>query len=148
MCITEKDITGFLEKWQQILQLRDWSIRVVVADRDWRKSGDIKIDQDNRNAALIINQRVEIQFLEEIVIHELLHLKLWGMDQMIEALLSSLYGSDEDDPRRVFAYGQFMSVLEVTTQDLTKALISATGEKREMYFLRVEKQVEKELGRG
>lgn len=144
--INEKDIATFLEKWQKILCLQDWAIRVVVVDTEWRKSGDIKIDQDNKNSALMINQQVEIQYLEEIVIHELLHLKLWGMDQMIEDLLSNLYGSDDNDPKRNFAYGQFMNVLEVTTQDLTKALITATGEEREMLSLRVEREIKNELG--
>jgi len=147
MNITDKEISAHLKNWQKILRLQDWEIRVVVADTDWRKSGDIKIDQDNKNAALMINQKVASQHLEEIVIHELLHLKLWGMDQMIENLLTSLYGSDENDPKRIFAYGQFMGVLEVTTQDLTKALISASGEERDMLFLRVEKQVKTELGK-
>lgn len=148
MKMIEKEITTILGKWQKILRLQDWAIRVVVADKDWRKSGDIKIDEDNKNAALLINQKVDIRYLEEIVIHELLHLKLWGMDQMIENLLSSLYGSDESDPKRKFAYGQFMGVLESTTQDLTKALLSATGEEREMYFNRVERQINEELGQG
>ena len=147
MKITKNDIKSFQEKWQKILRLQDWTIRVVLAEKDWRKSGDIKIDQDKKNAALMINQKVEIQYLEEIVIHELLHLKLWGMDQMIEDLLSSLYGSNENDPKRIFAYGQFMKVLEVTTQDLTKALISATGEERELLFLRVERQINRELSK-
>jgi len=142
---TGKEAAEYLDRWQKILRLQDWTIRIVEVSRNWRKSGDIKIDHDNRNAALMINQKVESQYIEEIVVHELLHLKLWGMDQMIEDLLLSLYGPDESDPKKVFAYGQFMEVLEVTTQDLTKALISATGDKREMLFARVERQVKEEL---
>ena len=147
MGISRKAINEFLEKWQDILRLRDWDIRVVVVDKDWCKSGDIKIDQTNKLAALMINQNLEYPYLEEVVIHELLHLKLWGMDQMIEDLLSSVYGSAEQDPKREFAYDQFMGVLETTTQDLTKALLSATGEDREFLFKNVEREVNKEVGR-
>ncbi|MBC8552289.1 MAG: hypothetical protein H8D23_21880 [Candidatus Brocadiales bacterium] len=145
MSINQEIISSHLAKWQDILRIRDWEIRIIVAEKDWRKSGDIKIDQDNKIAALMINQKLENQFLEEVIIHELLHLKLWSMDQLIEELLTGVFGSDEKDPKRVFAYGQFMGVLESTTQDLTKALLSATGEEREFLGLRVERQVRKEL---
>jgi hypothetical protein len=67
------------------------------------------------------------------------------MDQVIEDPLLSLYGPDESDPKKAFAYGQFMGVLEVTIQDLTNTLISATGDKREMPFVRVERQVKEEF---
>jgi len=69
------------------------------------------------------------------------------MDQMVEDLLNSLYGSDEKDPRRCFAYDQFMGVLETTTQDLTKALLSATGEDRPLLCYQVDNEVAKELGK-
>ncbi|NQU66666.1 MAG: hypothetical protein HQ510_01865 [Candidatus Marinimicrobia bacterium] len=143
----ENTIIIFLQKWQDILRLRDWEISVVLADKDWRKSGDIKIDQDNKLAALMINQNLNYSHLEAVVIHELVHLKLWGMDQMIEDLMSSVYGSDKEDPKHSFAYGEFMGILESTTQDLTKALISATGEERKMFSKRIEREVNKELGK-
>ena len=145
--MNEKLIATYLDKWQTILRLRDYDIHIVVAEASWRKSGDIKIDEANKMAALMINEKVEYEFLEEVVIHELLHLKLWGMDQMIEGLLSGLYGQDEQDPKRVFAYDQFMGVLETTTQDLTKALLSATGEERKLLSNRVNREVAIELGK-
>lgn len=146
MEVNEKSIGEFLDRWQDILRLRDWDIRIVVVRKKWRKSGDIKIDRCNRMAALMINHNLDPVHLEEVVIHELLHLKLYGMDQMIEEYLIALFGSDEKDPKRNFAYDQFMLELESTTEDLTKALLSASGDERVLYFKGVQKQVDEEIG--
>ncbi len=56
MNITEEMISGYLNRWQNILRLRDWDISIKVVGKEWRKSGDIKIDQVNRMAVLMINQ--------------------------------------------------------------------------------------------
>ena len=85
MSISEEQIGVLLKKWQKTLRLRDWDIKLVLVDKKWRKSGDIKIDRDNQMAALLINGSVPEGQLEEVVVHELLHLRLYGMDQMLEA---------------------------------------------------------------
>jgi hypothetical protein len=134
------------QKWQKILRLKDWDIKTTIIEKNWRKSGDIKIDQCNKMAAVMINSKVTPDFLEEVIVHELLHLKLWKMDQMIESLLISIYGENEEDPKRNFAYDQFMLTLESTTQDLTKALLSTENQNKEFNFKRVDHQIKKELG--
>ena len=83
MSISEEQIGVLLTRWQRILRLRDWDIKHVLVTEKWRKSGDIKIDRDNRMAALMVNDSVPEKQLEEVVVHELLHLRLYGMDQMI-----------------------------------------------------------------
>lgn len=40
-------ISGFLVKWKPLLSLSDWDIRPIVVNREWRKSGDVKIDESN-----------------------------------------------------------------------------------------------------
>ena len=75
-------------KWQEILRLRDWDIKLEFVTAQWRKTGDVKIDQDDKKAILLINTCNPKQTnVEALIIHELLHIKLWGMDQMIENLL-------------------------------------------------------------
>lgn len=59
-----------------------------LVDVEWRKSGDIKIDADNKMAVILINNNAIVSNLEEIVIHELFHLKLWALDQMIEGYVN------------------------------------------------------------
>ncbi len=141
-----KEANNYLLKWQDILRLRDWDIKIYEVNKEWRKTGDIKIDQSNKSAILMLNNCNPHQGnLEAIIIHELLHIKLWGMDQMIEDLIGSLFGSDEKDPKYCFATNKFMDILETTVEDLTKGYLAVGGENREISFGRVYEQVEKEL---
>ena len=144
----KKDLVEqYLNKWQDILRIRDWDIKIELVDKEWRKSGDIKIDRDVKQAVLMINNfNRKHTNLEALVIHELIHLKLWGMDQMIESLVYSVFGKDESDPEFEFAYTQFMQELESTVEDLTKAYVYTGAEDKEISFGRVQKEVEKEVG--
>ncbi len=42
MRITEEQIEHLLNKWQEIIRLKDWDIKPVLVKQNWRKSGDIK----------------------------------------------------------------------------------------------------------
>lgn len=136
----------YLRKWQDILKLKDWNIIYELVSTEWRKTGDIKIDMDDKKAILMINDYNPKQTnLEQLVIHELLHLKLWGMDQMIEQLIYSVFEQDENDPKFDFAYTQFMNILEPTVEDLANSFLTLAGEDKEISFGRVRKLVDKEL---
>ncbi|HSQ39342.1 MAG TPA: hypothetical protein VLM78_04215, partial [Anaerolineales bacterium] len=138
-----------IDKWQDILRLRDWDIRLTIVDCEWRKTGDIKIDEDDKKAVLLINgANPKQENLEEVIIHELLHLKLWGMDQMLEQLLGSVFGQDENDPKYDFAQTQFMALLESTVEDLAKGFLALGGSNKELSFGRVHKLVAEELRKG
>lgn len=148
MKFDEELIETYLTKWQYVLRLRDWDIKYEIVNTEWRKTGDIKIDVTDRKAILMINNYNPKQTnLEALIIHELLHLKLWGMDQMIEQLLYSVFGQDENDPKFNFAYDQFMHVLEPTVEDLAKSFLTLGGENKEISFGRVQQQVNKELNK-
>jgi len=100
----------------------------------------------DRKAILMVNNYNPKQTnLEGLVIHELLHLKLWGMDQMIEELIYSVFGQDEKDDKFSFAYNQFMNILEPTVEDLSKSFLNLGGENREISFGRIQKLVDEEL---
>ena len=146
MKIDERDIQGHLSKWQSILRLRDWDIQVKLVKTTWRKSGDIKIDMEDKKAVLLANQSPKCDNLEELVIHELLHLKLHGLDQMIEELLYTVYGKMKKDPKREFASTQFMVLLESTVEDLTKGYLAATKSQKPLSFGRLQKAIDEEAG--
>lgn len=147
MCFDESNVKKYLKKWQKILKLQDWNIKHFMVEKEWRKSGDIKIDEDNKHAVLMINNfNPYVDNIEALVIHELLHLKLWGMDQMIEQFLYAVYGDEENDPKYDFVYGKFMNVLESTVEHLTEAFISLGAENKEVPYGRVMKQVMREIG--
>lgn len=145
MSISEEQIGVLLKKWQKTLRLRDWDIKPVLVTEKWRKSGDIKIDRDNHMAALMVNDSVPEAQLEEVVVHELLHLRLYGMDQMIEANIDIIFGSDSSDPKKEFAMNTFFIELESTVEDLTKALLTAAGREKDFWFKRVDRQLDEEL---
>ena len=141
----EAKLNQYLQKWQSILRLRDWDIKLEMVTKEWRKTGDVKIDQTDKTAILLINNCNPKQTnIENVIIHELIHIKLWGMDQMIESLLQSVYGNDENDPKYSFAYARFMELLEVTTQDLAKGYVELGAENKEISFGRIQKQADEE----
>ena len=143
--VDEEMISECLNKWKPLLSLSDWDIRPVVVNRKWRKSGDVKIDSSNRMAAVMIKSDLDPAFLEQVVVHELLHIKLWGLDQMIEESLNALFDENDSEGKRYFAQGQFMEQLETTTQDLTRALLDASGFEGDYLFNRVQKQIDSEI---
>jgi len=142
----KQELQGYLSKWQNILRLRDWDIKLELVKNQWRKTGDVKIDQADKVAIVLINDCNPKQTnIEAVIIHELLHIKLWGMDQMIETLLHSVYGKDESDPKFSFAYTQFMELLEVTTQDLTKGYVELGADDKTVSYGRIQKEADSEI---
>ena len=146
MNLDEDEVAEHLNKWQNILRLRDWDIMIKIVKSKWRKSGDIKIDLEDKKAVLLLNSAPKCENLEELIIHELLHLKLYGMDQMIEDLLSIVYGKKEKNAIREFAITQFMILLESTVEDLTKGYLTAIKSQEPLSFGRLQKQIDKEVG--
>lgn len=136
---------AYVDKWQDILRLRDWDIKLEFVTREWRKTGDVKIDQDDKTAIVLVNDCNPKQTnMEALIIHELIHIKLYGMDQMIEELLHAVYGDDEEDPKFSFAYTQFMLLLEKTTEDLAKGFTSLGADDKSISFGRIQKQADAE----
>lgn len=133
-------------KWQEILRLQDWDLHFLPVEVEWRKTGDIKIDDSNHNAVLMINvcnpKRTNI---EEVIIHELLHLKLWQMDQMIEGLINLVYCREETDSKRQFAYDQFMLTLESTVEDLAKSFTFLGAEEKTSALGRLHQEIVEEI---
>ena len=141
-----KEVKRLLDKWQDILRLRDWDIKIKMVDTEWRKSGDVKIDIDNSNAILLINSNSKFENLEELVVHELLHVKLWRMDQMIEKSIIREFGEDDSCPKKDFAMNHFFMTLESTVEDLAKGFLAANGSKEALSMGRLRREVEGEIG--
>ncbi|MDF2671942.1 MAG: hypothetical protein K0R09_207 [Clostridiales bacterium] len=146
MAVDVNRLEELIKKWQGVLRLRDWDIKLKIVDTEWRKSGDIKIDMDDKKAVMLINSNPKSTNLEELVVHELLHLKLWGMDQMIEGFIIQTFGEDDTDVKKDFAMNQFFTLLESTVEDLTKALLKANDCKEELSFGRLQRDIDEEIG--
>ncbi len=126
---------ALFEKYVRKLRITPaWDVKLeFVEDPAWQKTGDFKIDCDDRKAILLINAaNPKQENLEEVIVHELMHIKLYPLDQVTEALILS--GFEEGSKAQDFAYRQFFCALEQTVEELTKCFLLEFGENRELSF--------------
>ena len=112
---TESELFRLFDKWIKKLRITPaWDVRLELVDNpEWRKTGDFKIDCDDRKAILMLNYANPTQEnLEEVIVHELMHLKMYPLDQVTESLILATF--EEDSPAQRFAYNQFFPALERT----------------------------------
>ena len=127
--------TALFEKYIRKLRITPaWDVKLeFVEDPAWRKTGDFKIDCDDRKAILLLNAASPRQEnVEEVIVHELMHLKMYPLDQVTESLISSCF--EEESPAGRFAYRQFFTTLEQTVEELSKCFLLEFGEDREFSF--------------
>lgn len=132
---------ALLNKWLGILRLKNvWDVKLEwVDDPAFRKTGDFHVDCDDRKAVLLLNARNPLQEnIEEVIIHELMHLKLYPLDQLTEGLIDGHYA--KDTPAYDVIYTQFMTMLEQTVEEMTKCFLGAFGENRELSYGRCKSQ--------
>lgn len=131
----KKDLVQICEKYCAKLRISPlWDVKLqLVEDPSWRKTGDIKIDCDDRKAILLLNIiNPKQENLEEVIAHELMHLKMYPLDQVTESLITSCF--EEGTAAQKFAYQQFFTALEQTVEELTKCFLLEFGENRELSF--------------
>ncbi len=130
-----EDVQVIFDKWVRKLRLAPtWDIRLEwVEDPAWRKTGDFKIDCDDRKAVILLNGvNPKQENLEEVIVHELMHLKLYPLDQVTEALIIGNF--EENTPGYRFAYQGFFTTLEQTVEELTKCFLLEFGENKDLSF--------------
>ena len=109
----KEKLTALFEKYIQKLRITPvWDIKLeFVEDPSWPKTGDFKIDCDDRKAILLLNTGNPTQEnLEEVIIHELMHIKMYPLDQVTESLITNCF--EEGSAASKFAYQQFFTALE------------------------------------
>lgn len=129
------------DKWCRKLRITPaWDVRLEwIDDPEWRKTGDFKIDPDDRKAILLLNGcNPKQEIMEEVIVHELMHLKMYPLDQVCESLITSTF--KEGSAASEFAYTQFFQNLEVTVEELTKCFLLEFGESKELSFGRCRAQ--------
>ena len=133
-------LTTLFETYIQKLRITPaWDIRLeFVEDPAWTKTGDFKIDCDDRKAILLLNTVSPIQEnLEEVIIHELMHIKMYPLDQVTESLIANCF--EEGSAASKFAYQQFFMTLEQTVEELAKCFLLEFGENKEFSYGRCSK---------
>ena len=109
-----------------------------VENPAWSKTGDFKIDCEDKKAIILLNATNPTQEnMEEVIVHELMHLKLYPLDQVTEALITSSF--KEGTPGDNLAYHGFFTTLEQTVEELTKCFLLEFGENKNLSFGRCRK---------
>ena len=128
-------VTALFEKYIRKLRITPaWDIRLeFVEDPAWTKTGDFKIDCDDRKAILLLNAADPKQEnLEEVIVHELMHIKMYPLDQVTESLIVNCFEAGSAASR--FAYQQFFTALEQTVEELAKCFLLEFGENKEFSY--------------
>ena len=135
------NITALFETYIRKLRITPaWDVRLeFVEDPSWTKTGDFKIDCDDRKAILLLNAgNPNQENIEEIIIHELMHIKMYPLDQVTESLIVNCF--EKGSAASNFAYQQFFVTLEQTVEELAKCFLLEFGENKEFSYGRCSKQ--------
>lgn len=141
MKYSKEELLLLFEKYCKKLRITPpWDIRLeFVEDVNWRKTGDFKIDCTDQKAILLLNiANPKQENLEEVIAHELMHIKMYPLDQVTEALITSNF--EEGTPGYNLAYTQFFTALEQTVEELTKCFLFEFGENKELSYGRCRKE--------
>ena len=133
-------ITALFDKYIRKLRITPaWDIKLeFVEDSAWPKTGDFKIDCDDRKAILLLNIANPTQEnLEEVIVHELMHIKMYPLDQVTESLIMNCF--EDGSAASGFAYQQFFTALEQTVEELAKCFLLEFEENKEFSYGRCNK---------
>ena len=131
----QQALNALFEKYIRKLRITPaWDIRLeFVEDPAWPKTGDFKIDCDDRKAVLLLNAvNPKQENLEEVIVHELMHIKMYPLDQVTESLITNCF--EEGSAASKFAYQQFFTALEQTVEESTKCFLLEYGENKAFSF--------------
>ncbi len=128
-------VTALFEKYIRKLRITPaWDVKLeFVEDPEWRKTGDFKIDCDDRKAILLLNAvSPKQENIEEVIVHELMHIKMYPLDQVTESLIKNCF--EDGSAANRFAYQQFFTTLEQTVEEMAKCFLLEFGENRDLSF--------------
>ena len=137
----KEELTALFDKYIKKLRITPaWDVRLeFVEDPAWPKTGDFRIDCDDRKAILLLNTvNPKQENLEEVIVHELMHIKMYPLDQVTESLIINCF--EEGSAAGRFAYQQFFTTLEQTVEELTKCFLLEFGENKEFSYGRCRRQ--------
>ena len=115
-----KELNKLLKKWQKNLLLDKWKLSLELVDfkrKDYKQSGDIKIDLKKKSAIVLLTNDPFLNE-EEVLVHELIHLILWDFDIFCEKIVL------EKSKHLKGRHGKYMDKLENTVEHLTQIVIN------------------------
>lgn len=135
MEMNKTEINSLFDKYIKKLRITPaWDIKLeFVEDPSWPKTGDFKIDCNDRKAVLLLNiANPKQENMEEVIIHELMHIKMYPLDQVTESLIINCF--EEGSKASNFAYQQFFNALEQTVEEMAKCFLLEFGDNKEFSY--------------
>ncbi len=111
----------YLQKWIEILKLSAWQISLQVSEK-FKNSGKIKRDYRYLHAKMTLSAGLLPEQVEWIVCHELLHLLIEELPNLLFVLKERLTAQEAE---------LFSNAEEGIVERLTKILIELKGEQNE-----------------
>lgn len=133
--MNRNEISDLFNKWVKKLRIEnqfDCKLE-FVNDVNFKKTGDLKIDIEDSKAIIMLNESNPFnENFEEVIIHELMHLKLYPLDQFAEMMIIANYenGSKEQN----IMYHNFFVTLEKMLEELTKCYLLEFGGNKELSY--------------
>jgi len=124
--LSEKEIEVLLKKWQKRLGMEAWSLSFSVVDfnrPDFRQSGDFEADVNNKKAKILLTADPFRGDEEYTLVHELIHVLLFDLDEYSEKIVLKSYGKDSKE------HDRYMEKLESTAHKLTEAFLGRSCSK-------------------
>ncbi len=117
--ITFKKLNALLKKWQKKLLLNNWKLSLEIVDfkrKDFRQSGDIKVDIKKKTAVVLLTKN-PFRNEEEVLVHELMHLVCWDFDIFCEKIILKTSKPFKEQ------HGKYMEKLEKIVEQLTQIAV-------------------------
>lgn len=122
--------------------LSDWNLKLEFIEYDWKNTGNVKVDEEGKTAIVYLNVfNPKMENLEQVLIHELCHIKLWKLDTYCESLLDATF-PDKDSKEYSFGYDMFMVALERTTEEFAKTYTVLLAKDKNLSFNRCDRRME------
>ncbi len=116
-----KSASESIKKWKNRLGFSEWKIdvKIVTFNRadGYPQQGDFRTSHSKNKATILVGIVLKSS-VEEIVVHELVHLMLWPIDQKTIAIIKKLPRAKQKK-----AEGDFLGKLEKVVAQITKSFL-------------------------
>jgi len=93
-----------------------WKLSINIVNfkrKDYKQSGDIKVDLKNKSAIILLSENPFLNE-EEVLVHELMHLILWDFDIFCEKIVL------KNNEKLENQHEKYLGKLEGTVEHLTQ----------------------------
>lgn len=110
-----------ISKWKELLGFSGWKIfpEIAIFKRSdgYPQQGDFRLDYARKKITILIGEELTLS-VEEIIVHELVHIMLWPLDQKCVSTIHKLPRAKQKRSE-----SDFLGKLEVVVDQITKGYL-------------------------